>query len=152
MNHVFGYELLPLKPNRHFTVFKRSADVHPPSQNVHLDPLAFVNGSAFLSKKPFCPSFLFKTRFFAPAWEREPLQSTGLQEGVTQSICRATDTISTYINHISTARPRAPAEVTVSWLTSRMQPANQQRVTVTAEHALHTVTTISYSLWGLFSQ
>lgn len=66
MNHVFGYELLPLKPNRHFTVFKRSADVHPPSQNVHLEPLAFVNRSAFFSKKPFCPSFLFKNQIFCP--------------------------------------------------------------------------------------
>lgn len=35
----------------------------------------------------------------------QPQQGTGLQDRVTQSICRASDTISAYINHIGSARP-----------------------------------------------
>lgn len=60
-------------------------------------------------RKPFVPASSVKWscfRFLPPPPRREPLQGTGLQEGVTQSICRATDTISAYINHISTARPQ----------------------------------------------
>lgn len=46
-----------------------------------------------------------KRSCFSPPCCREPLQGSGLQEGVTQSFCRVTDTISAYINHIGTARP-----------------------------------------------
>lgn len=56
-----------------------------------------------LQKRP-CSRFICLGLWEADG-EKKPQQGTGLQGGVTQSICRATDTISAYINHISTARP-----------------------------------------------
>lgn len=77
--------------------------------NLHLEVLS--GNLTFLYK---CTSFAgnlsaqassVKRSCFSPPCCREPLQGSGLQEGVTQSFCRVTDTISAYINHIGTARP-----------------------------------------------
>lgn len=114
VNRVFGYGTASFssfeaaQTLHHIQAF---ADLHPHSQNLYLEVLS---GYLTLIKK--CTSFAenlspqFPLQNGLPAGflllpRREPLQGTGLQEGVTQSICRATDTISAYINHISTARP-----------------------------------------------
>lgn len=113
LNCVFGKRTtshLPFKAHRHFSVFKDLL--------TYILKVKFALRSAIrvfdtslkiyrFCKKPFTPASSVKwscSRFLALP-RREPLQGTGLQEGVTQSICRATDTISAYINHISTARP-----------------------------------------------
>lgn len=84
-----------------------------------------------------------KRSCFSPPCCREPLQGSGLQEGVTQSFCRVTDTISAYINHIGTARPPG-----ARWGDSFM--AHLQNATCQSaesdryrEQVLHTVTPIA---------